>query len=396
MLTHGLLLLGVGCSLSIDVDRVQCATDDDCTKRGGEFVGSTCEKFLCRPARQSTCRGDAGCATETASTTDACVGARCQPAPIDPPDAQQEAPAATPPDAAMVVQTSPQPQPPPSPRGECTIDKDCTPSGGQLALCVDALCWTPQAPIDCTRDDECAARGPEFVGGKCFEATCRPNPRWRCERPTPAALTDSVELNILVRSSLSLAPLPDIHAFICEKLDLTCAQPIGEVTTNAEGMLIARVPANFAGYLQFDDREYMPALYFLPPVLPRDGKLQPAPLLGVGVVDALAVSIGSRIDPARGHMMLISEDCYGMALAGVSFSTPAKDAKTIQFYVRDLLPAPSETTTGEVGNGGYLNLPPGNTIIKVTMVETKLALTEANIVVRPGFITVAYLRPELR
>jgi hypothetical protein len=246
-------------------------------------------------------------------------------------------------------------------------------------------------------DSECGAHGPEFEGGRCVESLCRPNPRWRCERPPPAATSTALApLTILVRDSLSLSPLRGVHAYVCQKLDLTCAEPVTEATTNDEGYLSFEVPQDFAGYLQIEERRYMPALYFLPTILPADGKLQPAPLLGAGVVDALALSLGARISSQRGHLMLISEDCFGMPLAGVKFESVQPDRTTIQFYVRDLLPSTTAKETADIGNGGYLNFPAGNAVISVSVVKSALKLTTFSVVVRPGFITVAYVRPDAR
>jgi hypothetical protein len=68
----------------------------------------------------------------------------------------------------------------------------------------------------------------------------------------------------------------------------------------------------------------------------------------------------------------------------------------VQFYVRDLLPSTSATDTADVGNGGYLNFPAGTAVISLKMSKTKLDLNTVSIVVRPGFISVAYIRPEQR
>ena len=84
----------------------------------------------------------------------------------------------------------------------------------------------------------------------------------------------------------------------------------------------------------------------------------------------------------------------GTALAGVSFSSPQKDSKTVQFYVRDKLPSTDATTTGEVGNGGYLNFPAGTGVITVSDNPKSLRLATVSIVVKPGFVTVSYIRPD--
>jgi hypothetical protein len=86
----------------------------------------------------------------------------------------------------------------------------------------------------------------------------------------------------------------------------------------------------------------------------------------------------------------------GMAQAGMTFMSPQADDRSVQFYVRDLLPSTSATETAEIGNGGFLNFMSGTAVINVDRVAGMLHLTTVTIVVRPGFISVAYMRPQLR
>ncbi len=209
--------------------------------------------------------------------------------------------------------------------------------------------------------------------------------------------SETKRLTVLVRDSLSLSGVTNLRASVCQKLDLQCAAPVAEAMTNAEGYLEFSVPANFAGYLKVEDGRFFPAMYFLPAALPANGTLQPFPLLKSGlIIDALAFALGAGIDPMRGHMMLIAEDCLGDALPGVSFKSPQQDASTVQFYVRDLLPLTDATETGDVGNGGYLNFPAGTAVISLERLQDNLQLTTVSVVVRAGFISVAYIRPDLR
>jgi hypothetical protein len=279
---------------------------------------------------------------------------------------------------------------------ECTVDADCALRGLKGGVCADSMCWAPKA--ECSADKDCEVMGPEFVGGRCVDTICRANPRWRCEVPPPAAPSATKELKVLVRDSLSLSAVPDVKIVACQKLDLMCSAPVTSGKTDKDGYLSFTVPGTFAGYLQQTERtDYAPAMYFLPAVLPADGMLEPFPLLGSGVIiDALAAALGAMRDPTRGNMMLIAEDCMGMALAGVQFSSPQADKNTVQFYVRDLLPSPTAKETAEVGNGGYLNFPAGTAILNVKETKDSLDLATVSVVVRAGFISVAYIRPKSR
>ena len=86
----------------------------------------------------------------------------------------------------------------------------------------------------------------------------------------------------------------------------------------------------------------------------------------------------------------------GTALAGVTFMSPQRDAKTVQFYVRDLLPSTTAMDTAEIGNGGFLNFPVGTAVINVAQPKTSLDLATVSVVVRAGFISIAYIRPRAR
>lgn len=403
-------LLAPACSLLLDAQKKQCESDQDCWARG--LDGAVCVQDICqRPAAERVKDMSSQPALPEASAapmTPVAEAGRTAQAPL--------VSATTEPDGASTpVQAGTGPQP--SAGGmsaaaagagaaadgcrdgtcpECTSAADCERRGMPGGRCIDAICWP--AEVQCSTNEECVAMGPEYVGGRCASPTCRPNPRWRCEATPTTSTSEQKELTVLVRDSLSLSPLGMVHIVACAKLDLSCAHPVADATTDAAGELHITVPANFAGYLQQTERmEYAPAMYFLPTVFPEDGVLQPFPLLSSGaILDALATSLGARLEEDRGHMMLIAEDCMGMALPGVSFESAQADDKSVQFYVRNLLPSTSETETAEIGNGGFLNFPSGTAVINVDRMQDKLHLTTVSIVVRPMFISVAYMRPQLR
>ncbi|HEX6244878.1 MAG TPA: hypothetical protein VFZ61_28355 [Polyangiales bacterium] len=408
LLAHASL---TACSFTYDADRKQCSTHGDCAALG--VSAGACIDGLCQSSMQVIADSAIGPVSDVSAPPAAEVDAGggvsvdasdgvvppSQPGdgftpdsgPMQPQDSGTSSDVMSV-DAAAQVDSGPCSGP-----GcpECKIDADCA-ERSPGSICADGFCWSPAA--QCKADADCAELGPEFRGGRCLTSQCRPNPRWRCERPAPVSITETKKLTALVRDSLSLNPLAGIRAQVCQKLDLQCTAPLTEATTQADGMLTFSVPANFAGYLKVDEStKYFPAMYSLPAALPMDGVLQPFPLLSAGlIVDALAITLGTGIDPRRGHMMLIAEDCMGSALPGVVFKSPQQDTRTVQFYVRDLLPSTSATQTAEIGNGGYLNFPAGAAVITLEQVASKLRLNTVSVVVRAGYISVAYIRPELR
>ena len=65
--------------------------------------------------------------------------------------------------------------------------------------------------------------------------------------------------------------LKDVKVVACNKLDLTCAAPITDGVTGADGRTKLSVPDNFAGYIQVTDlRGYAPSMYFLPVAWPEN------------------------------------------------------------------------------------------------------------------------------
>lgn len=278
---------------------------------------------------------------------------------------------------------------------ECTVDADCERLGMQGALCVGSLCYTTQA--ECTQDEDCLALGAEYKGGRCVAQQCLPNPRLRCEPPTEpdAAVARDVSLPLL--DGLTRATLANTTVLLCPKLDLTCAAPITQTQTDDKGMIHVTLPPNFSGYLQTEPRGYLPAMYFVPNVIPEDGVLDGFPLVGSGIAaDALASSLGTSLDPKRGHMMVIAEDCLGDPVAGITFSSPAQDDASVVFYVYDQLPSTTAKVTADTGQGGFLNLPTGTPMVELRDTDSGLLLSKVSLVVRAGFISVAFIPPLTR
>jgi hypothetical protein len=107
-------------------------------------------------------------------------------------------------------------------------------------------------------------------------------------------------------------------------------------------------------------------------------------------------TLGANLDPDRGHILLIAPDCSGSPQPGIAFSSPQADEKTVQFYMRDQVPLASVNDTSAEGDGGYLNFPSGIAAITARDVKTGLELATVSLHVRPGFISVSYVRPMMR
>jgi hypothetical protein len=279
---------------------------------------------------------------------------------------------------------------------ECSEDSDCDRRGVLNGLCSGGVCYAP-AP-QCATDQECEKRGQEYVGGRCLSRQCLPNPRWRCDPPPKTIDGETRDIDVPVIDALSLDPIADMRIVACDKRDLTCERPVTSAKTGKDGHLHMTLATNFAGYLQQTEAaRYMPEMYFLPVLIPEDGVLDGFPVLPTGIaIEGLAASVGARLDPGRGHMMLIVEDCQRKPVEGVQFSSPQQDDSTVLYYVQDNLPAPTAKATFSVGQGGFLNFPVGTATVNLTHAKSGLVLNAPSLLVRAGFISVAFMPPQSR
>jgi len=418
------------CSFLLDADVQQCKVDADCAVRG--LARGTCVDRVCQAPRESSASPVTGAVMPD---TDMSAAPRAEPAS----EAQSEGTAGAAAGAAAVGSSAVGSSPRgaagssgsagsmlrgtagaragaggmsssaalagsaagasgscPSSGCECMNNADCERMGVRNGVCSASICY--EGAAQCAADKDCEALGPEYVGGRCLSQQCMPNPRWRCEIPPLPSATETRKFTVPLLDALSLAPLSDVTLTACQKRDLTCARPVAQGKTGRDGKLVIELPANFTGYLMESERaDYMPALYFFPNVIPENGVLNDFPLLSSGAVFAgLAAALGTSVDQTRGHMMLIAGDCFGMYLPGIVFSSPQQDKSTVQFYVQNQLPSLILKETASQGQGGYLNFPVGTPTIGIKQVKTGMSLNEVTLIVRAGFVTVAFMRPQPR
>lgn len=396
-----------GCTILFDSARTQCQTDSDCRAVG--LLDGVCIDNVCQPSSSSPAGTPARAATTQPTMASAGLGGTTAATPTEmqaPSAGQAGAPSSldnerTPPANTAGTPSrdedagATEPGIPGMTSTECKIDADCSALGIAGGKCVEGHCWEPEA--QCTTDDDCIMRGPEFVGGRCQNKQCEPNPKWRCEPPPPTSATDTREVTLPVIDALGLRYIADVPILACNKLDYTCMNPIAMAVTNSQGEAKLTVPANFAGYMQQTERnDYVPAMYFMPPMIPEDGRFSNFPLVPNGSFTGLALALGTQVDRSRGHAMLIIEDCQGLALPGIKFSTPQADDKTTEFYVIDQIPTTSAKETPPEGDGGFANLPEGPIEITATEVKTGLVVNKVTLLIRASMITTMYIKPAFR
>jgi hypothetical protein len=417
-------LFATSCSFLLEIGVQQCEVDADCAAHG--LVGAVCVRSLCqKPAAESSSGAAAPAEAAKNDAMSAVDAGMMKSSEIETPpvgtarsSANQPAPAGqsasgSPPPAARASSGSSaagtragaggMSNPgaagasgcAPGACSECTDARDCERRGIVHGVCSAGICYTPAA--QCSADKDCVSRGPEFAGGRCLAMQCLPNPQWRCEPPPTPVDGEMRQIDVPVIDALSLGALADVHILACDKRDLFCDRPVTSMKTARDGHLLMMLPTNFAGYLQQTEASgYMPAMYFLPAIIPDDGVLDGFPLLRAGIaIESLAASVGSTVDNTRGHMMLIVEDCFRKPVGSVSFASQQQDKSTVTYYMQDNLPTTSAMATSTAGQGGFLNFPVGAATVTLTQAGG-LILNTVTLLVRAGFISVAFMPPEAR
>ena len=94
----------------------------------------------------------------------------------------------------------------------------------------------------------------------------------------------------------------------------------------------------------------------------------------------------------HGIVFLTARDCNQKPLAGIAFSTSATDPLQ-RLFVTSNGQLTTNTTTGEVGSGAFVNVPPGIHTFTAEFAATKKRLGSTRILVRAGAVTSVDILP---
>jgi hypothetical protein len=272
----------------------------------------------------------------------------------------------------------------------CAGNDDCQ----RLDLCrTNCLAGSTNCPPAC--DQQFAAGTADYAPWlNCVQNTCAtacaPGKGWQClDNPTPwpkPTGLGNITFSANIVDLLSENPYSGALVKACKKLDLDCADPLDMNMTDATGLVSLTVPAGsvgFDGYLEITGGDngtnadagaspIFPALYYpVPPIVSPGwrGRLQ---FISASDLSLLAVFVTVDIDPARGHFAANASDCNFSNAGGVSFTADAvtanpNDMKIKGFYFINGVPNIHATETDALTSiGGFVNLPPGSTLISAT------------------------------
>lgn len=265
-----------------------------------------------------------------------------------------------------------------------------------------------------------------------------PDP-WACEPvdamgPAPAmkeAATVRVHVCDFITSNCS-TPVTGLKAKLCNKLDVTCMNPVKTDIHDVDGTLTFEVPTRgslgegFDGYLlvegptadctkidpiacsvapdcdpQMPDEAcqvpvYITGLLFFNPPIAAD-TLQPIVLPFVPNLAALALinaaGAGGRVDPTLGSAFVTVLGCDGRPAGGLTFATSKGAPQYATLYLSNGTVMSSATATDASGTGGLLGVPMGFVTISASPAGTTREVASFGVQIVPGTVSYVTLVP---
>lgn len=154
---------------------------------------------------------------------------------------------------------------------------------------------------------------------------------------------------------------------LCNKLDLTCANPGMTSMTDSQGRATFTVQVGvvgFDGYLDVTGGKIdntgdapFPSVWYPLPFVIADGWRGRTTIPSALELAVLSAATGSVLDPTRAHFAANAADCNFSPASGVSFVAESADAATQIFYLEGGSPSISATATDTDAIGGFINLP---------------------------------------
>lgn len=220
------------------------------------------------------------------------------------------------------------------------------------------------------------------------------------------AAAETVHLIAIVgRQLLPNQPVvPGVRVRVCAATDPLCAQPLAEDVSGPDGRADLQVPtghpAGVAYYVEAVHPEglTLPTIYY--PVAPRllvDLRFDVA-VVGEAEATLLEGLLRQQRDPAAAQLLLRVFDCRVTPAPGVSM---ALDVGGEPFYLDGAIPSTAIGRTSMTGVGGFPNVPvPGG---EFAGVEARLTLADEGrlyatrgLLLRPGWVTIAFIAPNER
>ena len=243
----------------------------------------------------------------------------------------------------------------------------------------------PSQDAQCQQDSDCADRG--FADSVCVDNLCvagaggqAPSGPWGCKDSVvwvDEDLSTAASITMHVVKLIGQEPFEGLTLYACPPYDTTCADPLTEGTTNAEGDTTLEVNVGFRGHFfappppTFADMAPLLSYFFPPPTANNpnqvEGNLTLTSLSQMGIIAATA---GKQVEPGTGHLFYTAFDCENNRATGISVKSDIVSTSTTAVYISESgVPSATLPATTERGEGALINLPPGFVTITATSDE---------------------------
>jgi hypothetical protein len=285
---------------------------------------------------------------------------------------------------------------------------------GVLALGSAALLQTLGCTViidadrkQCKVDADCTNRGEAFANTVCVNSVCDqpPSALWGCMDDAPPEPLPPATYNVTMHAQFIVgsAPIPNIPAKLCRKIDPECKTPEATGTTDPNGDVTFQIPSNLTGaFVAFDafdetlppgeerNNSWVPANYFFNPNVTSDMTV-PVQMATFGLLTALSGLVERPQEPDRGTVLINVLSCLGTGAPGVVYKASNADDSTTAFYVEGSVPVKDRTNTNTDGFGGFLNIIPGNVVVSGEIDGTDRVVDTVSLAIFPNTITYSRL-----
>ncbi len=200
-------------------------------------------------------------------------------------------------------------------------------------------------------------------------------------------------------TTLSAAWFPGVSVRSCYLRDPGCvATGSAPVVTNDAGEAVFHLTGDFAGFFELTRPDLVPWSVFPQNLLAGQASTYlPAWGLSPGGFRLLAsaitpTAVSLDTDGGLGHAFVQVFDCQDHQAPGVQLAYSGVGSETVVWYMKNGIPSTSATQTDAYGIGGVVNVPVGSLTVTAVVAEGHDALGNAEVLVRPGALTLAFIR----
>jgi hypothetical protein len=219
---------------------------------------------------------------------------------------------------------------------------------------------------------------------------------WSCLGTTPDRSAAPGALGAAITYSLRLvdiatgSPFPGLTVRACGLTDIDCMMPVADdLRPDADGWVDIPLTENFAGFLEMESPTSVPYLFYLPSEGLRTMRDFPLLMISLQSFQALVGALGVVGNAELGAIATRAFDCQG---APAPATVLTNNTGGVPYYFADGLPDVTRRQTDDDGLAGFLNAPPGVTLIQVQLGDGSV-VNRKSIIVRRGWLSAVYMRP---